>query len=240
MTDLMELTTEWVEIEKIHPNDWNPNVQDDFIYERTKVSLLEYGWRDPVKVRGGEEGYEIVDGEHRWKAAKAILDGDLPEGRWKTKAAAYEKRYKSTIPIINYGDVSREQAQELTLVLNNLSGEADTIKLADLVDELKSKQGLDRLVKVMPFQKDILESLIALKHWDPSEYQRGGELPSADEWIELVFRVPEGALEVIEGEIARIGEVLEFKKGLSDEVRRGLILEKICALSGETPIASLR
>ena len=239
MTDLMELTTQWVEIDECYPNDWNPNVQDDFMYERTKVSLLEYGWRDPIKVRDGEQGYEIVDGEHRWKAAKAILDGDLPEGKWKTKASAYRKRYKDTIPIISYGDVSIEQAQELTIVLNNLSGEADTIKLADLVVRLKDTQGLDRLVKVLPFQKDILESLIALKHYDPGEYQRGGDPVSGDEWIELVFKVPEGALDAIEDEIARIGDILELKKGLSDEVRRGLILEKICALSAETPRENL-
>ena len=54
-----------------------------------------------------------------------------------------------------------------------------------------------------------------------------------------MFKIPQAAMPVIESEIDRIGDILELKPTLSEEVRRGLILEKICVLSADTPTESL-
>src|SRR6478752_5191608 len=80
----------WVDIDLIEPNPWNPNVMDPDMYGKAIESIHEFGFVDPVTVRRivgsssfnvakaskGEEAwldvvrYQIIDGEHRWKAGK--------------------------------------------------------------------------------------------------------------------------------------------------------------------------
>jgi len=54
---------EWVDMDKLHSNEYNPN----FVYKTEltllKISLLEDGWTAPIVAR---RTGEIVDGFHRW------------------------------------------------------------------------------------------------------------------------------------------------------------------------------
>jgi ParB/RepB/Spo0J family partition protein len=64
------MKTGQIATELLHPNDWNPNRMDDeeFAEVVAEVRHLE-GLPKPVVVRKNEDGYEIVDGEHAWRAA---------------------------------------------------------------------------------------------------------------------------------------------------------------------------
>ena len=56
-------TLEWVEREKLHANDYNPNKVS---WENLKLltqSILTNGWTLPIVVR---MDYTIIDGFHRW------------------------------------------------------------------------------------------------------------------------------------------------------------------------------
>jgi len=63
---------------------------------------------------------------------------------------------------------------------------------------------------------------------------------SDDSWVSYHFRVPIGVRDIVDSELDRIGEVLNFGEGLSDAIKRGLILEAVCMNSANTPIESLR
>lgn len=64
----------WVDVDKAKPNSYNPNVMDTERFEALCDFLRTHDAEelDPIWVRNDGEGYEIIDGEHRWKAAKTV------------------------------------------------------------------------------------------------------------------------------------------------------------------------
>lgn len=66
---LQELQVEMVPIDSLTPNEYNPNRQSEHEFDLLKRSIQEDGFTQPVLVmRDGK----IVDGEHRWRACKAL------------------------------------------------------------------------------------------------------------------------------------------------------------------------
>ena len=84
-----------VAIGEVRPNTWNPKEHGTQEFQRIKKGLQQHGLRLPIVVRENE-GYEIVDGEQRWRAAQ-------------------ELRYVN-IPIYNEGKLSDQKAKELTII----------------------------------------------------------------------------------------------------------------------------
>lgn len=92
-----------VPIDEIRPNAFNYNVQDKFIFDKEKKSIVDHGFMDPITVREAvgelDKGtvariadradttgsqissarYEIVDGEHRWLAVRQVVE-DIEAG----------------------------------------------------------------------------------------------------------------------------------------------------------------
>lgn len=249
------LNAEWVALNTIEPNPWNPNVQSEFIFEKTVASILEHGFVDPIKVRSiGEHHYEIIDGEHRWKVAKHILERVKRRGKGyyvEYTIGSDSREYKidrrmaeGNVPIIDYGKVSDAVARELTVVLNNTRGEPDTLKLATLIQILDESFGQVDRERLLPYTPEEQTNMIELLSFNWSQYQsREKEVednPKGEqEWENILFSVPEDAVSVVMDEIKRIGKILEINQRLPKEMRYGLILEKICVLSGQTPIESL-
>lgn len=56
-------TLEWVEREKLHANDYNPNKVSKENLKLLTQSILTNGWTLPIVVR---PDYTIIDGFHRW------------------------------------------------------------------------------------------------------------------------------------------------------------------------------
>jgi ParB-like chromosome segregation protein Spo0J len=72
---LEQLTVEYLPLEAIHPNDYNPNRQSERDFQLLCRSIEEDGFTQPVII--AEDG-TIVDGEHRWRAAAALLMKQIP------------------------------------------------------------------------------------------------------------------------------------------------------------------
>lgn len=73
-------TLQWVNREKVKPNDYNPNKVSKQNLELLKQSILTNGWTLPIVVR---PDYTIIDGFHRWTVAgeeplKSMLGGMVP------------------------------------------------------------------------------------------------------------------------------------------------------------------
>lgn len=224
MPKLTAETIQIVNIDTILPNTWNPNENDEFMTEHIKQSISEFGFVDPITVRVVGNKYEIIDGEYRWKALKELGE--------------------TTIKIINLGKVSDSVAKQLTLNLRN-RGDENGIKLAELLRELESDIGIDEIIKNIPIPQVDIEALLTLTNFDDfaeddmSDFETDPKFDTG-QWSTLVFRVPDDALQVIESEMDRIGSILDINPEIPDNIRRGLILEKICVLSAETPTKSLQ
>lgn len=212
--DIDKIST--VAIERVQPNPWNPKGLDTNEYQRIVLSLRKKGLRQPIVVREVEDYFQIIDGEQRWRG-------------WKELG-------KHEILIYNEGaDVSDQEAKELTIAYQQQVPfvEMDLAKLLkDMTDQYDS---ID-----VPMEEDEIKDLIASLDvdLDGNESHSGGD-GKAQEWGSMTIRYPLEAKDVIMDEFERIGAILELDLNNSREMRNGLILEKICVLSGDTPTESL-
>ncbi|WP_438979921.1 ParB/RepB/Spo0J family partition protein [Polynucleobacter sp.] len=106
-----------VPIEQVRPNTWNPKVKDTPEYKKVVKSLKSNGLRIPIVVRDNE-GFEILDGEQRYTAAK-------------------ELGYKNVL-IYNEGIVNDQKARELT-IWYQIQVPFDEIETSYLVNDLLKK-----------------------------------------------------------------------------------------------------
>lgn len=73
-------TLQWVDRNKLHANDYNPNRVSKQNLELLKQSILTNGWTLPIVVR---PDYTIIDGYHRWMVSGeepliTLLHGQVP------------------------------------------------------------------------------------------------------------------------------------------------------------------
>lgn len=141
-----------VDIDKVRPNQWNPNVQDKKIFEKEKKSIQDLGFLGSILVRDHAVTgyYEILDGEHRWKACKEL---------------GYTK-----IPVESIGKISDKEAQLLTVLINNLRGKDDIFKRAKILEQLESGQ-----LELLPMTAEEIEHEKRFVQFDFSQYDKEGE-----------------------------------------------------------------
>ena len=128
-----------VEIDKVHPNSWNPKLENTPEYQKIVESIQVNGFKSPIIVREVEEGYEICDGCQRWNAAKQL---------------GFDKIY-----IYNLGKVSDSEAKSITIWMET-QVKFDELQLAPLVAELNDLQ------ITMPYNEDEVQDFINMLHFD--------------------------------------------------------------------------
>lgn len=136
-----------VDIELVFPNPWNPNIQTEKMFEEAKRSITNFGFVDPVFVREWKDGtYQIIDGEHRWKACK-------------------ELNYTRLI-VENYGIIDDATAKILTMNMNKIRGEHDIMKEAALYKSLNENQ-----LTLLSAEKKEIDNALELLNFDFSQYE---------------------------------------------------------------------
>ncbi len=116
---LQKLQIEYLPIDMVKPNSYNPNVQDEHEFELLCQSIQEDGFTQPVIISTDNI---IVDGEHRWRAGKAL---------------GY-----SEIPIVKV-PMTAEQAKIATLRHNRARGSEDMELSALVLRDLQALGALD-------------------------------------------------------------------------------------------------
>ena len=136
-----------VSVESVFPNKWNPNIQTDLIFKKLVETIKQIGFIDSVLVREIDEGaYEIIDGEHRLKAAQEL---------------GYKK-----VTIDNLGKIDDSRAKALTVIMNNTRGQDDILKRAQILKEIESGQ-----LSLLPFDEKQIEEEIKLLDFDFSQFE---------------------------------------------------------------------
>lgn len=142
------LKVEAVAPSKLAPNPYNPNHMEDEQLERLCQSISKLGFVDPIlvrvhpkKLKREETPYQIIDGEHRWRAAT--------------------KLGMATVQVINLGKVKDHVAKTLTLQANT-RGEDDPDKVVALVRELSAVAAdlPDGEELPLPWSSDELEAML--------------------------------------------------------------------------------
>ena len=132
-----------VPIGDIYPNPWNYNVQPDEMFRKLAQSIRMFGFIEPLIVRTrAAGGWEIVNGEHRWQAAKLLKLSELP--------------------VLDLGVVEDAKVKQMCIVLNELEGHPDQLRLAELLRDINITVPVEELELVMPFTNDELGMMINL------------------------------------------------------------------------------
>ena len=148
-----------VDIERIQPNDWNPKdsiEESDFNrtkFEEIKLNLQKKKQYMPILVRQLSDDekkdnpsidYQIVDGYHRWLAAKEL---------------GWHK-----ILIWDLGQISKEEAKGITLDAVYLQVPASEVLIAKVVSQVAElgEEGLQYL----PYPKDKIEEYLKMAEFD--------------------------------------------------------------------------
>lgn len=161
----MKKERKMIPLDKIHPNEWNPNEQSDETFNKLVENIRETEkegdvFDHPLLVVPCEcdllEGihYKLIGGEHRWKAVR-VLGWDEIEC------------------VIYHG--WDEKVEKLTVVQRNLlTGDLNDAKFTELVNSLRDQEDmpLDQISDVMGFdsQQDFAKHYIddkeeADKNW---------------------------------------------------------------------------
>lgn len=134
---------QWVDINQLEANDYNPNNVADPEMELLAKSILEDGWTQPIVCYedGESEGYEIVDGFHRYKVAmtnlqvRSMTDGKVP------------------IAVI---DKPIEERMASTVRHNRARGEHEVKPMAEIVAEMadEAEWDDDRIAEELGMEDD--------------------------------------------------------------------------------------
>lgn len=197
-----------IKIGQIAPNDYNPNVVSEDILAKLRAEISQKGLCEPIILRRkGNDGYEIVDGEHRWRVCKELGWEEIP------------------CIIQDYDD---NEAKIKTLQLNYMRGSAVPVKLASLIHELSKEIKLEDLAKRLPYEEpQMLNNLELLKL--PEDFGKVVEEQARKEAEELPsvisFVLYKKQLEIVEEAIKIV--IDKLPKGAKN--LKAMALEYICA-----------
>ena len=192
--------------EKILPNPWNPNRMTGVMYAKALESIQLYGFIDPLLVREiGATHFQIVDGEHRFRAGS---DLGLME-----------------FPCVNLGLIDDTTAKKLTIVMNELHGQADPTKMGDLLNEILSLTSMGELLEALPYTEDILAGFLGVSELSPLPELGTPPAPAPGDnkepWVERLYKLPKTAALVVD-------EAIEKAKD-GDPVENWQALERVAA-----------
>lgn len=183
----------------ISKNPWNPNRMTAAMFAKAIESISLYGFIDPLTVRHlGENLYQIIDGEHRYDAGIALA----------------MDRFPCTV----IEGLTDAQAKKLTIVMNELHGQADPGKMGDLLADILALTSLDDLMVALPYDESVLagfmQSAAPLTPLEPMA--RESEPGSKEPWAERLFKMPKTVALIVDEAIekAKDGEEIETWQAL--------------------------
>lgn len=150
----VELEVQTLQIDLIDPNPRNPNELPEDKMETLKRDIREHGFKQPILVRekvmhhevgeapSGQQRYEIIDGEHRWRALRELA--------------------AETIPAVVVSPDTDDEAALAMVSMNNLRGEFIPIKLALLLADLNQRIPEDELARRLGMDSAAIKDSLSL------------------------------------------------------------------------------
>lgn len=196
-----------VNVSRVFENSWNYNKQDDWMFDKQKHSLERFAQSAPIIVReifsesseegestsssfsgeesssfsGEERMFEIIDGAHRYRAAKEL--------GW------------DEVSVWNLGNISDTEARELTIIFNEVKGRPHVDSLSELLAVLEEDIGRDQLVEDMPFTKQQIDDMIDTLNFDWANFEAEDDEEEDEEpnhMVRVEFRMSEKEAEMLD------------------------------------------
>jgi ParB/RepB/Spo0J family partition protein len=126
-----------ISVDEIIPNKINPNNMSPPTFEKLCLSMKKFGQLNPIIIRKIKEGFEIIDGEWRWKACKKL-------GWREVQAKVIEATDEEVINLI---------------FASTIKGKHDVYSASELIEEL-AETGTDKDLKAINLDKAKIERKI--------------------------------------------------------------------------------
>ena len=198
---------ERVSIDLVHPNNYNPKAENTKEYYDVLESLKQNGLMSFIFVRevDGEDGFEIVDGEHRYLAAKEL---GYPE-----------------IYVYNLGKISEEEAKALTLWFE-VQVPFDNVELAPIVVELS------KLNIKLPYTEEQVEKFAELQKFDFDDLGEDEPVPEEEGFGNLTIKLTPEQFMFIDGRIKDAMRVEDVSEGRALEL---IVADGVAGMDIEIP-----
>jgi len=159
------MDNEVVNVSDLKPNEWNANKMTDETFEHLTNTIDDYGFLQNILVwRNSNKELIIIDGFHRMMSlrklgvetveAKVLSNEDLFKIGMKLKD---DNKIKFVA-----GDDKEEMltnvAKTLTILMNEIKGEADVVRMAELIESLKPSFDIEQLSKVLNISEEDIAS----------------------------------------------------------------------------------
>lgn len=159
-----------VKIDDVRPNKYNPKDKDTDDFKHIKTGIEKKGQRLPIVVRENK-GFEIIDGEQRWRACKDL-------------------NFESVV-VYNEGKVSDKEAKELTIWYQQ-QVPFNEIELAGLVADIVTNYDDYEL----PYDQEQIDDYVKMTDFDWDQYNQAGDAIEGDK-INLSIVLSEKEYDVV-------------------------------------------
>lgn len=123
-----------VPLDRIDANPWNPNEQDEKMFNALCQNIEEVGMVEPILISPKEDGrFQIVSGEHRFEAYKVLGFDTIP---------AYIR------------DIDDEMQKFQTIRMNVIKGRLSPQKFTSMFNDMAEKYGEELTKQMMMFVDD--------------------------------------------------------------------------------------
>lgn len=199
----------------ISPNKWNPNEQSDFMFDKQVDSLQDEGQLLPILVREVDGGFEIVDGEHRWRAAKQLGVEEMS--------------------INNLGQISDARAKIIGQRINRTTGLDNRSKLKDLYESLLEEYSKDDVLSMLPTSEAEFDDIMKQLSNDWLNMPgRPKQDTDEEQWESIELRVPAAIKKQFEDQVDRLKGLLYPGEPLK-EVSIVMPFEAMLQVIAQTP-----
>lgn len=135
---------QWVDVELLKANDYNPNVVFSKEMELLKFSMIRNGWIQPVLVT---QDYVIIDGFHRSTIAKVDKEVSAMSG--------------GKVPVVVMNLTEPERMMQ-TIRINRAKGSHVALKMSDIIKKLVNDYGVppETICREIGANKDEIDLLM--------------------------------------------------------------------------------
>lgn len=192
---LEKLVIEYVPINSIKPNAYNANRQSEHEFELLCKSIEEDGFTQPIVAL--KEQREIIDGEHRWRAASTLGFTEVPVV-FLTRTEAQRR-----IATLRHNRARGSEDIELTAaIFRDLQelGALDQAQDSLMLDDLE----INKLLEDIKAPEDLMNDEFS-EGWEPGEVTDQGERPAGGEGTVNTSMTP-SAVEQIRQQEQRLQE----------------------------------
>ncbi len=156
---------EWIDVDELNANDYNPNVVFTKEKELLKFSIIKNGWIQPILTT--EENI-IIDGFHRATLAKTDKE--------------VKKLTNSKVPVVRM-KLSEPERMLLTIRINRAKGSHIAVKMGDIIKKLINNYGISKkkIMEQIGATKDEIELLMLDNVFKKYEFNEESEYSKA--WV---------------------------------------------------------